>query len=260
MTILDKIVVNKRRETDILKAATSIKDLEKSRLFERKSISMSDYLIDKNRTGIIAEFKRKSPSLGIISPSSTVEHVTSGYFTGGASGVSILTDTRFFGGTNADIEGIREKSSFPILRKDFIVDEFQVIESKSIGADIILLIAAILGTKEVKHYSELAHSLGMEVLLEIHEADELEKITSDIDIIGVNNRDLKTFSVDIENSKSIAAKIPGNMLKISESGISSPGIVKELKESGFNGFLIGEKFMTAVDPVSAFTEFAKKLS
>jgi len=259
MTILDQIIVNKKKELDILKAVTRVKDLENSVLFGRNTIPMSDFLLDEGKTGIIAEFKRKSPSRGIINSSSSVSEVTSGYFREGASGVSVLTDTQFFGGSNADITGIREKSIFPVLRKDFIIDEFQVIESKSIGADVILLIAAVLGHKEIEKLSALAHSLGMQVLLEVHDTAELDKLTPDMDMVGVNNRNLKTFEVSVENSKVISTKIPGDMLKISESGISSPGVIKELREYGFKGFLIGEKFMASIDPVNAFSEFVKEL-
>jgi len=259
MTILDQIIVNKKKELDILKAVTQAKDLENSVLFGRSTISMSDFLLDVNKTGIIAEFKRKSPSRGIINSSSSVSEVTSGYFREGASGVSVLTDTQFFGGSNADIAGIREKSQFPVLRKDFIIDEFQVIESKSIGADVILLIAAVLSHREIEKLSALAHSLGMQVLLEVHDEAELGKLTPNTDIVGVNNRNLKTFEVCVENSKAISQKIPVDMLKISESGISSAGVIKELKECGFKGFLIGERFMTSIDPVNAFSEFVKEL-
>jgi indole-3-glycerol phosphate synthase len=259
MTILDQIIANKKKELGILKAVTRVKDLENSVLFGRSIIPMSDFLLDKNKTGIIAEFKRKSPSRGIINSSSAVTEVTSGYFREGASGVSILTDTQYFGGSNSDISGIREKCQFPVLRKDFIVDELQVIESKSIGADIILLIAAVLDHREISSLAALAHSFGMQVLLEVHDAAEIDKLTPDIDIIGVNNRNLKTFEVRVDNSKEISAKIPADMLKISESGISSSAIIKELKEYGFKGFLIGERFMSSPDPVKAFTEFVKEL-
>jgi indole-3-glycerol phosphate synthase len=259
MTILDKIIENKRRELNLLTEATPVRDLENSILFKRQIISLSEFILDKSKTGIIAEFKRKSPSKGIINSLSAIEEVTSGYFREGASGVSVLTDTQFFGGSNADLLRARNKSIFPILRKDFIIDEYQVIESKSIGADAIILIAAALGKQEINNLSVLARSLGMEVLLEIHEPDELEKINQYVNIIGVNNRNLKTFEVNIDISEKLAAKIPNGFLKISESGISSPRVIKNLRISGYDGFLIGEKFMGTPDPVKAFSEFVKDL-
>jgi indole-3-glycerol phosphate synthase len=260
MTILDRIIENKKRELKLLSSRTSLEDLKKSKLFKRETISLSQSILDKDKTGIIAEFKRKSPSKGVINSLSKVEEVASGYFREGASGVSVLTDNQFFGGSNADLENARVKGLFPILRKDFIINEYQVIESKSIGADAILLIAATLGIKEILSLSKLSRSLGMEVLLEVHELEELEKVNQHINIIGVNNRNLKTFEVNTDISVAIAEKIPNGFLKISESGISSPGIINKLKDQGYNGFLIGEKFMCTPDPVKAFSEFVKDIS
>jgi indole-3-glycerol phosphate synthase len=259
MTILDKIVENKKKELEVLTGMTSVGDLERSSVFKRESISLSKHILDNTRTGIIAEFKRKSPSKGIINSSSSVMEVTSGYCREGASGVSVLTDIQFFGGSTSDLLNAREKSSCPILRKDFIINEYQVIESKSIGADAILLIAAALDNKTVLNLSRLARSLELEVLLEIHEEAELDKVNQYVNIIGVNNRNLKTFEVNTEISEKIADKIPQGFLRISESGISSPQIIKKLRTSGYQGFLIGERFMSAADPVEAFAEFVKDL-
>ena len=259
MTILDKIVENKKKELEVLTGLITVRELESSKLFCREIISLSEFLLNRNRTGIIAEFKRKSPSKGIINSSSPVIEVTSGYFREGASGVSILTDTQFFGGSNADLLNIREKSNFPILRKDFILDEYQVIESRAIGADVILLIAAALEKDKILTLSKLARSLGMEVLLEVHEADELDKVNMHINLIGVNNRNLKTFEVNTDVSEMLAEKIPHEFLKISESGISSSGVIKHLRTVGYDGFLIGEKFMCSHDPVKAFSHFVKDL-
>ncbi|MGC1390463.1 MAG: indole-3-glycerol phosphate synthase TrpC [Bacteroidales bacterium] len=259
MTILDKIIDNKKIEVNRLSGVVAVKALERSSFFKRDTISLSEFLLDRSKTGIIAEFKRKSPSKGVINSLSKVEEVTTGYFLEGASGVSVLTDSKFFGGSIADLLTIRNKSTFPVLRKDFIIDEYQVIESKSAGADAILLIATILEKKEIEHLSKLARSLGMEVLLEIHEPSELEKLNRYINIIGVNNRNLKTFEVNTDKSEEIAEKIPGEFLKISESGISSPEIIKKLRGHGYSGFLIGEKFMCTSDPVKAFSEFVKDI-
>ena len=259
MTILDKILENKRKELCFLKSLTTVKELESSHYFNRKTQSLSEFLLEKSKTGIIAEFKRKSPSRGIINSSSAVEEVSAGYFRHGASAVSILTDTQFFGGSNAYLLRIREKNEFPILRKEFILDEFQVLESKSIGADAILLIGAVLGKNEIFELARQARNLGLEVLLEIHDADELDKVNQYINIIGVNNRNLKTFEVSTQISETIATKIPVGFLKISESGISSPAVITKLRESGYDGFLIGEKFMGTTDPVKTFSEFVKDL-
>jgi indole-3-glycerol phosphate synthase len=260
MTILDKIIENKKVEVKLLASITPLSDLKKNELFERQAISLSESIMNKSKTGIIAEFKRKSPSKGIINSFSAIDEVTSGYFREGASGVSVLTDTQFFGGSNADLLRIRKESIFPILRKEFIIEEYQVIESKSIGADAILLIAAVLGRKELLNLARLARSLNMEVLLEIHEPAELDKVNQYVNIVGVNNRNLKTFDVNTNISEQVADKIPKGFIKISESGISSPQAIKKLREAGFDGFLIGEKFMRSPDPVNAFSEFVKEIT
>jgi indole-3-glycerol phosphate synthase len=260
MTILGKIVAHKKKELAKIAGLVSCADLEKSKLFNRETISLSELLLDKNKTGIIAEFKRKSPSKGVINAAASVVEVTTGYFREGASGISILTDNQFFGGSSADLSLARENNIFPILRKDFIVDEYQVIESKAIGADVILLIAAALKKSEILNFARLARSLGMEVLLEIHEPFELEKVNQYVNIIGVNNRNLKTFVVNSSISEEIADRIPSGFLRISESGISSPHTIRILKNAGYNGFLVGEKFMATPDPVKAFAEFVKNIS
>jgi indole-3-glycerol phosphate synthase len=259
MTILDKIIAHKKKELITIEAATSVGDLENRKLFKRQPVSLSEFLLNKSKTGIIAEFKRKSPSKGIINSEASVVEVTSGYFREGASGISILTDNKFFGGSSADLSLARENSVFPILRKDFITDEYQVIESKAIGADAILLIAAAHEKKGILKLAYLARSLGLEVILEIHEAKELDMVNQYVNIIGVNNRNLKTFEVNTDISEELADKIPVGFISISESGISSHEIIKKLKTSGYQGFLIGEKFMSASDPVKAFAEFVKHI-
>lgn len=260
MTILGKILEQKRKEVILNREKSPVKLLEKSELFERKTIPLANAIIAGNNTGIIAEFKRRSPSKGIINSFSKVVDVTKGYIDGGAAGVSVLTDNLFFGGSSSDITDIRKSSSFPILRKDFIIDEYQVVEAKAIGADAILLIAAALEKQQAAHLGSLAHSLGLQVLLEIHSKEEVEYISEYVDIVGVNNRNLKTFEVSIELSEKIAPLLPESLIRISESGISSPDAIRRLRRSGFNGFLIGERFMSQTDPVSAFNEFVKHLS
>jgi len=260
MTILDKIVENKRRELALAEASVSIQELEGSQLFDRKTISLSSSILDRGKSGIIAEFKRKSPSKGAINTDASVVEVTDGYFSEGASGVSILTDSHFFGGSNVDLISAREESFFPILRKDFTISEYQVVEAKAIGADAILIIAAILDSREIKSLSKLARSLGLEVLLEIHEKSELEKVNEYINIVGVNNRDLRSFEVNTSISLELAPKIPAGFARISESGITSPEEIHALRAAGFDGFLIGERFMATPNPVKAFSDFVKSIT
>ena len=255
MTILEEIISGKKKEVAERKKHTSLRDLEKSMFFSGETLSLRQSLKDPAKTGIIAEFKRKSPSKGVINSLADVRYVTTGYASEGASGLSVLTDNKFFGGSIDDLMIARKFNSIPVLRKEFIIDEFQIIESKAYGADAVLLIGAALESKEVFRFAGLSHSLGMEVILEVHSMSELELMNEHIDIIGVNNRDLRTFSVDLNISVKIAEMIPGQFLKISESGISSPSTVRYLRQSGYDGFLIGEHFMKTEDPVSAFSAF-----
>jgi indole-3-glycerol phosphate synthase len=260
MTILEKIIANKIKEVAELKKYVTLKDLEKSRHFPLQPVSLSGSLSDRERSGIIAEFKRMSPSKGIINSGVNVQDVTTGYSREGASGLSVLTDKKFFGGSVDDLLLVRDHNSIPILRKDFIIDEFQVVESKAAGADVILLIAAALKKSEVSRFASLSRSLGMEVILEVHSASELEAINEHIDIIGVNNRDLKTFNTDINLSVEMVDMIPGEFCKISESGILLPSTVKYLRQNGYDGFLIGELFMASNDPVASFSDFVREIS
>jgi len=260
MNILDKIVANKKKEIQHAKARISYTELEESDFFSRKCYSFKDFLLDPARTGIIAEFKRKSPSKGVINNKVSVEAVTNGYAAAGASALSVLTDTDFFMGEKADLIAARNANTIPVLRKDFMIDEYQVIEAKSLGADIILLIAAILTPAEIHKLATLAKSLGLNILLEVHNLEELQRsINPNLDAIGVNNRNLADFSVSVETSYQLAPHIPSEFLKISESAISNPETIKQLKLAGFNGFLIGENFMKQEDPGKAMMEFVKDL-
>lgn len=259
--ILEQIVDFKRQEVAKIKKEISIERLVKSPVFKRTPFSLATSLTEKGSTGIIAEFKRQSPSKGIINDKVTVEEVTQGYLDAQVAAQSILTDTRYFGGTMVDLMNARKVNTVrPILRKDFVVDGFQIVEAKAIGADAILLIAACLTKEELKNYGNLAEDLGLSVLYEIHTKEELDKI-SDLDgkIIGINNRNLKTFKVDLEHSIALAAEIPDTCIKVSESGISDPGIITGLKEFGFEGFLIGENFMKTDNPGVACQEFIAQL-
>ena len=257
MTILDKIIAFKQKEIAKIKADVPVKKLVESPLFKREVISLKKSLLEVGSTGIIAEFKRQSPSKGIINDTATIAEVTNGYLDANIAAQSILTDTSFFGGTMADLMEARIiNQQKPILRKDFIVDGFQIVEAKAIGADVILLIASCLTSEELKNYGNLATDLGMEVLYEVHSQQDLDKI-NDLDnkIIGINNRNLKTFKVDLDNSIKLADQIPDTSVKISESGISDPRIIMGLKEYGFQGFLIGENFMKEENPGEACQNF-----
>jgi len=258
MNILDKIVEHKRAEVSRNKLEISISELEKSFYFDRKVLSLKESLEKGNRTGIIAEFKRRSPSKGVINDKADVIEVTTAYTENGASALSVLTDENFFGGNDEDLIGARI-NDIPVLRKDFIIDEYQVIEAKSIGADVILLIAACLTPTEVKRLAGFARSMGLEVLLELHDERELAHVCNETELIGINNRNLKTFDVNIEQSLLMAGKIPDDKIKIAESGISSVDDIMMFKENGFKGFLIGELFMKEADPTIAFAEFVNAL-
>lgn len=259
MKILDKIVEDKKIEINKLLSNSSISKLENSHLFSRKCISLKES-IKNNNSGIICEFKRRSPSNQNINYISSLSDVVSGYEEAGAAGLSILTNKKYFDGDTQDIIDIRDISNLPILRKEFIISEYQVIEAKSIGSDAILLIASILSKEEIIGYSSLAKSIGLEVLLEIHSEDELYKISGDdIDIVGVNNRNLDTLEIDLNNSIELYGKIPSKFVKISESGISEVESILKLKEVGYNGFLIGEKFMKTNNPMESAYDFIKKI-
>jgi indole-3-glycerol phosphate synthase len=260
MSILDTIVAHKQKEIQSAKKNVSYKSLEESEHFHRQVLSFKDFLLDPRRTGIIAEFKRKSPSKGIINDKVSVESVTTGYAAAGASALSVLTDQQFFMGDQADLLQARKANNIPILRKDFMIDEYQVIEAKSMGADIILLIAAILTPERIQQLSSLAKSLGLNVLLEVHNLEELQRsIVPALDAIGVNNRNLADFTVSVDTSYQLVEHIPSEFMKISESAISNPETIRQLKKAGFNGFLIGENFMKQADPGMAMQEFVKEL-
>lgn len=210
-------------------------------------------------SGIIAEFKRRSPSKGWIKENAQADIIPPAYEAAGASALSILTDEKFFGGNLKDIRTVRSKVQLPILRKDFIIDEYQLYQARIVGADAILLIAAALRKEQCRMLAAKAHELGLEVLLEIHNEQELEYIEDNIDMVGVNNRNLGTFHTDVENSFRLAEKLPKEILLVSESGISSPQTVRQLRAAGFRGFLIGENFMKAPQPGDALKEFISLL-
>ena len=259
MDILDKIVAHKKAEVAKRQELYPIALLEQSIYFETETVSMVQYLQREDKVGIIAEFKRKSPSKGTINANASVEKVSIGYMQAGASGLSVLTDSEFFGGSSKDLEEARKFNFCPILRKDFIIDDYQIIEAKSIGADTILLIARILTEMEIKRMASLARRLGMEVLMEVHDEADIDKASYDVDIIGVNNRNLSTFETSTDVSKVLAPLIPDNFLKISESGIHDADTLIDLTSHGFEGFLVGEQFMKSSRPEVACREFIQSI-
>lgn len=259
MNILEKIVAQKKIEVEQSKKKRTVKELESMPLFNKDVLSISSFLKDENRTGIIAEFKRKSPSKGVINDIAPVKEVVQAYGNGGASAVSVLTDESFFGGSLQDLSEAKEIATVPLLRKDFMIDEYQIIEAKTYGASVILLIAACLTQAEVKHLSKAASNLGLEVLLEIHNDEELDHICDAVNLVGVNNRNLKTFHVDIETSLQLIEKIPASKIPITESGISDVETINRLRQAGYKGFLIGENFMKTKNPAIAFADFVHQL-
>jgi indole-3-glycerol phosphate synthase len=260
-TILDKIVANRRLEIEALKQQLPLAEVVKGIDFDYQPNSLKKALLTKGASGIIAEFKRQSPSKGIINNSIPPEIVTRSYSEGGASGLSVLTEEKHFGGSAEDLKAARLANPLtPILRKDFIVDEYQIFESRMLKADVILLIAAVLDKQTISRFTLIARMLGLEVLLELHEEKEIEKIDPRVDLIGINNRDLRDFSVNIDRSLDLLKKLPKDMVKISESGLSSPETILHLMHKGFKGFLMGENFMKNSNPGKAFKDFLLKLS
>jgi indole-3-glycerol phosphate synthase len=253
MNILETIVAKKREEIAEKKKTNYLSKLDGT-VFP--SLSLKNALLH-SPTGIIAEFKRKSPSKGWIHPDADTTVIPSGYQKAGAAALSVLTDELFFGGSREDLLAARKSTLIPVLRKDFIIDSYQVQVTKGIGANAILLIAAALDKKNCASLAKEAKGLGLEVLLEIHEEAELEYLSPDIDLVGINNRNLKTFITDIDTSFRLGEKVPAEFVKISESGISDPLTIKALRAVGFNGFLIGETFMKEDDPAEVLRQFIK---
>jgi indole-3-glycerol phosphate synthase len=259
MNILDKIVADKRTEVDLRKSLIPIKQLEQSILFDRNTISLTNKL-QQSQSGIIAEHKRRSPSKSVINQNLNVFDVAKGYEDAGVCGMSVLTDGKYFGGSLDDLLTARASCNLPLLRKEFIIDEYQLLEAKAYGADVILLIAAILTRAEIKRFSEFAKGLNLDVLLEVHNEEELHKsMMPSLDMLGVNNRNLKTFDVSLETSKTLSTLIPNDFIKVSESGISTIEAIKELKTYGYKGFLIGENFMKTDNAGNSAKQFIKAL-
>ncbi len=258
MNILDQIIKRKIQEVKDSKSNISLQKLKDSEFFGRKTVSMKETLTA--RSGIIAEFKRQSPSKGIINNQVSAPEVVTAYEKKGASAVSILTDRDFFGGSSDDILSVRNNIHIPILRKDFMIDEYQFYEARSIGADVVLLIAACLHPEQVNEFTELAHALNLEVLLEIHTEDEIGHINRNVDFVGINNRNLRDFKVDLQHSVHLKNQLPEKTLSIAESGIYSEEDFRFLKTKGFDGFLMGEYFMKNEKPGDKFSEFVDNVT
>ncbi len=255
MNILEKIIAYKKPVLAKKKQQIPLDKLKESSFFDREIISVSERFKQSTATGIIAEFKRRSPSKSAINLNADVLEVATAYERAGATALSVLTDEHFFGGNIDDIKQIRNHINIPILRKDFIFDEYQIYEAKSTGADFILLIAEVLSKQRIMDLAKTAHDLNLEVLLEIHSEEQLPKINKYIDLLGVNNRNLKTFEVSIQNSINLINKVPEHLIKISESGIKKSDDISLLRANGFQGFLIGESFMKTVNPGKALQSF-----
>ena len=260
MHILDTICRNKRLEIAVQKESTSLSTLKNSLKYPlREKISFKKAL-SGSKSGIIAEFKRKSPSKGWINRDADAARIVRSYEEAGAAAISCLTDETFFGGSFDDFSKAREViAGIPLLRKDFILDEYQLYQSKLMGADVVLLIAACLTAEDIARFTAIAHALDMEALLEIHDESELASICADVDVIGINNRNLKTFVTDIRHTIELSSRIPEHFLKISESGLSRPETVIQLRQAGFRGFLMGENFMKTNNPGESLREFIRML-
>jgi indole-3-glycerol phosphate synthase len=259
MTILDQILSHKRKEIEEARALYPVKLLEKSVYFKASTVSLKKYLVRPDLHGVIAEFKRRSPSRGMINEFADPSKVCLGYMQAGASALSVLTESKYFGGSPEDLIAARNMNFCPVLRKDFVLDEYQVIESRSIGADAILLIAGVLGKEELKSLSGLARSLGMEVLFEIHRPGEMDLLPAEAEIIGVNSRNLASLSVDRESIMDMAGQLPASVVKVAESGIDSPEALLQLRRAGYQGFLIGEHFMKEANPADTCRQFIRKV-
>lgn len=259
MTLLEHIIASKRSEVKKLKNTVPISELQRSKYFERETLSLYHSILKENSAGIIAEFKRRSPSAGVLNNDKTPAEVSSGYCSAGASAISVLTNSDFFGGTIKDLEEVRNVVNCPVLRKDFIIDEYQVIEAKASGADAILLISEILSVQDLTLFHSLATSLGMEVIVEIHEKKNIDSVPADARIAGINNRNLATLNVSLDNSEELISLLPEGIVKVAESGIRSAADYIRMQKAGFDGFLIGEYFLRNANPGLACSNFISEI-
>lgn len=259
MNILEKIAATKRREVEAMKQLVPEKNLKVEAFSVLRSVLSVSKSIKDHTPGIIAEHKRRSPSKGEIKGMSEVGDIAASYFANGAAAMSVLTDTPYFGGSLADLAVARQAAPrLPLLRKEFIIDEYQLFQSRILGADAVLLIASLLGKEELAKLNDIAHSLGLETLVEVHNAAEIAKVPESADMVGVNNRDLTSFHTDIQNSSLLVDMLPEGIVKIAESGIHTPEDILRLRKDGFDGFLIGEAFMSKPDPGAELARFIKE--
>lgn len=260
MNILEEIKRHKIKEVAEKKSLFPEKLLERSPYFEGPTMSMKEYLTRDGASGIIAEFKRKSPSKGNINLYANPEKVSIEYMQAGASAISVLTDEKFFGSKKDDLTTVRKFNYCPILRKDFIFDPYQIVEARSLGADVILLIAKLLKPHQAEEFTQVAHDLNLEVLLELHDEKEVQEFGHlNVDLVGINNRNLNNFEVNTEQSIRLAQLLPTEKIKIAESGIHSPKTLLNLRTQGFQGFLIGEYFMKNSRPGLACKDFVQQI-
>lgn len=252
MNILNQIAAVKRREVEAMKSIVPEKALKVEAFSVLRSVLSMSRSLRGHNPGIIAEHKRRSPSKGEISPMSDVAAIAEAYSRNGAAAMSVLTDTPYFGGSLADLVVAREVAPrLPLLRKEFIVDEYQIHQARIMGADAVLLIAAMLDADSLRRFNDSAHSLGLETLVEVHTLKEIEAVPEDADMVGVNNRDLTSFTTDISNSSRLADALPEGIVKVAESGIRGAEDIIRLREAGFDGFLIGEALMSQPEPGEA---------
>jgi indole-3-glycerol phosphate synthase len=260
MNILEKIVETKKEEVASAKRMFPKSMLLDRSLYHSPKYSVTEAIRSGSTTGVITEFKRRSPSKGWINEQADPVKVALGYAANSAAAVSVLTDTSYFGGSLDDLDQVRKAIQIPILRKDFTIDSYQLHEAKAHGADIILLIAAILSPAQVRELASEAHQIGLEVLLELHDESELEHVCNEADLVGINNRNLKNFDVNIEHSIRLQSMLPKNAIRVAESGIHSPEVALQLLQSGFHSLLMGEYFMKQTDPAIAFATFVNELN
>lgn len=258
--ILEEIVANKRTEVEQAKLQVPLEVLKEAACSAPSVRSLRKSIESHHEGGIIAEFKRRSPSKDWINRHAKIEDIIPSYEKAGAAGLSILTDYNYFGGTLEDVIRARKLTQLPILRKEFVVDAYQLYEARVAGADACLLIAAAIGTKLCHKLAAVAHSIGLEVILEIHQAEELEAFSNNVDIIGVNNRNLKVFKTDPSQSEELYDMLPKGALPISESGLLDANIARKLHDIGYKGFLVGEAFMKTAEPGLALENYIKCLA
>lgn len=259
MNILDKIVDSTKLRVQTLKEKYKIKYFEGSDLFNSPTVSLQEYILKQNKNGIIAEFKRCSPSKGMLNAYAKVDEVTVGYMRSGCSALSIITEPEFFKGSSADLVLARKFNYCPILRKDFIIDPIQIFESRAIGADSILLIAKILSPAQILELTNCAKELQLEILFEVDDEATIEKILPAHALVGINSRNLSTMREDLSGIIDLKKRIPTDKTLVAESGISSAGDIEKLRLNGFTGFLMGTKFMRSSDPAKTCADLCKQI-